>query len=62
MRKLTIATVLVAVLAAAGVAYAAVSAVTDRPTAKALPEVTGNAREGDTLTAKEGDVGGRKQA
>jgi hypothetical protein len=41
--------------AAAGVAYAAVSAVTDRPTAKALPEVTGTARDGDTLTAKEGE-------
>lgn len=54
MKKLTIATVLVAVLAAAGVAYAAVSAVTDRPTAKTLPSVTGNAREGDTLTAGEG--------
>lgn len=54
MKKLTIATVLVAVLAAAGVAYAAVSAVTDRPTAKALPGVTGSAREGDTLTAAEG--------
>lgn len=55
MRKLAIALALAAVLVAAGVAYAAVSAVTDRPTTKALPEVTGTAREGDTLTAKEGE-------
>jgi hypothetical protein len=54
MRKLTIAAVLGTVLVVAGVAYAAVSAVTDRPTAKALPSVTGTAREGDTLTAVEG--------
>lgn len=54
MKKLTIATVLAAVLVVAGVAYAAVSAVTDRPTAKVLPSVTGTAREGDTLTAVEG--------
>jgi hypothetical protein len=54
VKKLTIATVLLAVLAAAGVAYAAVSAVTDRPTAKALPNISGTAREGDTLTAAEG--------
>jgi hypothetical protein len=54
VKKLTVAVVFVAVLAAAGVAYAAVSAVTDRPTAKALPSVTGNARQGDTLTAVEG--------
>jgi hypothetical protein len=54
VKKLIIATALVAVLAAAGVAYAAVSAVTDRPTAKELPSVTGTAREGDTLTAAEG--------
>jgi opacity protein-like surface antigen len=53
VKKLTIATVLAAVLAAAGVAYAAV--VTDEPAVKALPEVTGTAREGDTLTAKEGE-------
>ena len=54
MKKLTIAVVFVAVLAAAGVAYAAVSAVTNRPTAKVLPSVTGTAREGDALTAVEG--------
>jgi hypothetical protein len=54
VRKLTIALALAAVLVAAGVAYAAVSAVTDRPTAKALPSITGTAREGDTLTAVEG--------
>jgi hypothetical protein len=54
VKKLTIALTLAAVLVAAGVAYAAVSAVTDRPTAKALPSVTGTAREGDTLTAVEG--------
>jgi hypothetical protein len=53
VNKLIVATVLVAVLAAAGVAYAAV--VTDEPAAKTLPEVTGTAREGDTLTAKEGE-------
>jgi len=55
VKKLTIALALAAVLVAAGVAYAAVSAVTARPTAKALPEVTGIAREGDTMTAKEGE-------
>ena len=54
MRKVTIAAVLGAVLVLAGVAYAAVSAVTDRPTAKALPSISGSAREGDTLTAAEG--------
>jgi len=54
MRKLTIGSVLCAVLVLAGVAYAAVSAVTDRPTAKSLPSVSGTAREGDTLTAAEG--------
>src|SRR5215218_10907569 len=54
MRKLILASVYGAVLVLAGVAYAAVSAVTDRPTAKALPSVTGTAREGDTLTATEG--------
>jgi Ig domain of plant-specific actin-binding protein len=54
MKKLTFASVFAAVLVLAGVAYAAVSAVTDRPTAKSLPSVTGNAREGDTLTATEG--------
>jgi hypothetical protein len=54
MKKLTFASVFAAVLVLAGVAYAAVSAVTDRPTAKSLPGVTGNAREGDTLTATEG--------
>ena len=54
MKKLTIALGLVAVLVATGVAYAAVSAVTDRPTAKVLPSISGAAREGDTLTAQEG--------
>jgi hypothetical protein len=54
MRKLTFASVFAAVLVLAGVAYAAVSAVTDRPTAKSLPSVTGTPREGDTLTASEG--------
>ena len=54
MKKLTIALGLVAVLVATGVAYAAVSAVTDRPTAKALPSISGAARQGDTLTAQEG--------
>ena len=54
MKKLTLASVFVAVLILTGVAYAAVSAVTDRPTAKALPGVTGTPREGDTLTATEG--------
>ena len=54
MKKLIFATVLGAVLVSAGIAYAAVSAVTDRPTAKVLPGVTGTAREGDTLTATEG--------
>jgi hypothetical protein len=54
MKKLTIASVLAAVLVLAGVAYAAVSAVTDRPTVKTLPSITGAAREGDTLTAVEG--------
>jgi hypothetical protein len=54
MRKVTIAAVLGAVLVVAGVAYAAVAAVTDRPTAKALPSISGSAREGDTLTAAEG--------
>lgn len=55
MRKVTIALVLGAVLVAAGVAYAAVSAVTDRPTVQALPAITGIAREGDTVTANEGE-------
>jgi hypothetical protein len=54
MRKLTIALAVGVVLAVAGLAYAAVSAVTDRPSARALPEITGTARDGDTLTAKEG--------
>jgi hypothetical protein len=54
MKKLTIGGALVAVLVLAGIAYAAVSAVTDRPTAKALPGITGTPREGDTLTATEG--------
>lgn len=54
MRKVTIALVLGAVLAAAGVAYAAVSAVTARPTVAALPAITGIARDGDTLTVNEG--------
>lgn len=54
MKKLTIALGLVAVLVATGVAYAAVSAVTDRPTAKVLPSISGAARQGDTLTAQEG--------
>src|SRR3954463_11773454 len=54
MRKLILASVFAAVLVLAGVAYAAVSAVTDRPTAKSLPSVTGTPREGDTLTATEG--------
>jgi hypothetical protein len=54
MRKLTFASALAAVLVLAGVAYAAVSAVTDRPTAKDLPSVSGTARAGDTLTAQEG--------
>lgn len=54
MKKLTLASVFAAVLVLTGVAYAAVSAVTDRPTAKALPGVTGTPREGDTLTATEG--------
>jgi hypothetical protein len=54
VKKVTIALGLVAVLVAAGVAYAAVSAVTDRPTAKTLPSISGSARQGDTLTAAEG--------
>jgi hypothetical protein len=54
VKKLTIVLGLAAVLVAAGVAYAAVSAVTDRPTAKTLPNISGLARQGDTLTANEG--------
>jgi hypothetical protein len=54
MKKLMVASVFAAVLVLAGVAYAAVSAVTDRPTAKVLPGVTGTPREGDALTATEG--------
>jgi hypothetical protein len=54
MKKLTLASVFAAVLVITGVAYAAVSAVTDRPTAKSLPSVTGTPRAGDTLTANEG--------
>jgi hypothetical protein len=54
LKKLTLASVFAAVLVLAGVAYAAVSAVTDRPTAKSLPGVTGTPREGDALTATEG--------
>jgi hypothetical protein len=55
VKKLTIAIALAAVLVAAGIAYAAVSAVTARPTVKTVPEVTGIARDGDALTAKEGE-------
>jgi hypothetical protein len=54
VKKLTIALVLGAVLVAAGVAYAAVAAVTNRPTVKTLPEIFGTARDGDTLTAGDG--------
>jgi hypothetical protein len=54
VKKLTIAAVVAAVLVVAGVAYAAVSAVTERPTAKALPAVSGTPREGDTLTVSDG--------
>jgi hypothetical protein len=55
MRKLMIGSALCAILVLAGVAYAAVSAVTARPTVKSVPELTGVARDGDTLTAKEGE-------
>jgi Ig domain of plant-specific actin-binding protein len=54
MKKLTIGAAFAAVLVLAGIAYAAVSAVTDRPTAKVLPSITGTPRQGDTLTASEG--------
>jgi hypothetical protein len=54
LKKLLLASVFATVLVLAGVAYAAVSAVTDRPTAKALPGITGTPREGDSLTATEG--------
>jgi hypothetical protein len=54
VKKLTIAAVTAAVLVVAGVAYAAVSAVTERPTAKGLPTITGTPRDGDTLTVAEG--------
>ena len=54
MRKLILGSIVAAVLVAAGVAYAAVSAVTDRPTAKSLPQITGTARDGDTLTVSDG--------
>ena len=55
MRKLMIALSFAAVLVVVGVAYAAVSAVTARPTVKAVPEITGTVREGDAMTAKEGE-------
>jgi hypothetical protein len=54
VKKFTIASIFAAVLVVAGVAYAAASAVTDRPTAKALPTISGTPREGDTLTVAEG--------
>jgi hypothetical protein len=54
VKKLIIGTIVAMVLIAGGVAYAAVSAVTDRPTAKSLPEVTGTARDGDTVTVSDG--------
>lgn len=54
MRKVIFGSIVAAVLVAAGVAYAAVSAVTDRPTAKSLPQITGTARDGDTLTVSDG--------
>ena len=54
MRKLILGSVVAVVLVAAGVAYTAVSAVTDRPTAKSLPQITGTARDGDALTVNDG--------